>query len=158
MLLFIMNLFFLLQCVYHLIVILTQVFFFFFSSFGSGNQEVTARETDPAVLRNVSLHRQGVHGETPEVTVRDQPHGGADAEGRHAVLRVRAGETEGPLSEHALQQAEHHPEHHILQFHTEGGVAREEDHRTRLQLLLHPRQDGAGAPQQGVPRFQGGSV
>ena len=44
--------------------------------------------------------------ETPAGAVRDQPDGRADAEGRHAVLRLRPGEAEGPLSQHALLKGE----------------------------------------------------
>ena len=50
------------------------------------------------------------------------------------------------------------PEHHLLQLYTASGAAGEEDHRAWVLLLLHPRQDGPGAQEQGVPRLQGGTL
>lgn len=70
-----------------------------------------------------------------------------------AVLRVRGGAAEGALPEHAVQQAAHQPEHHLLQQREPRGAAGQEDHRAGLLLLLHPRQDAAEPPQPGVPRL-----
>ena len=50
------------------------------------------------------------------------------------------------------------PEHHLLQFYTASGAVGEEDHRAWVLLLLHPRQDGPGTQEQGVPRLQGGTL
>ena len=50
------------------------------------------------------------------------------------------------------------PEHHLLQLYTASGAAGEEDHRAWVLLLLHPRQDGPGTQEQGVPRLQGGTL
>jgi len=41
--------------------------------------------------------------------VRNQPDGRAYAQGCHTVLRLRRGETKGPLPQHALRQTEHQP-------------------------------------------------
>ena len=41
--------------------------------------------------------------------LRDQPDGRADAEGNHPVLRICAGETEGPLPQHTLLQTTDQP-------------------------------------------------
>ena len=49
-------------------------------------------------LNNVSL-----------LALRDQPDGRADAEGNHPVLRICAGETEGPLPQHTLLQTTDQP-------------------------------------------------
>lgn len=57
---------------------------------------------DLAVLGDVPAHRQAVHGQALKRPVRDQSHGGADAEGRHAVLRVRSRTPESPLLEHIV--------------------------------------------------------
>jgi ATP-dependent RNA helicase DDX6/DHH1 len=73
-------------------------------------------------------------------------NGGADFKGHHAVLRVCGGEAKSALPEHALQQAPDQPVHHLLQLRQPRGVTGEEDHRARVLLLLHPREDAAVAP------------
>ena len=115
-------------------------------------------ETGPVVFGHLPPDRRVLHAEAHARPVRGQPDGRADPQGHHAVLRLRAGEAEGPLPQHALLQAADQPEHHLLQLHSEGRAPGQEDHRARLQLLLHPRQDGPGPQKQSVPRLQGGTL
>ncbi|KAH7696501.1 DEAD box protein box ATP-dependent RNA helicase, partial [Aphelenchoides avenae] len=112
-----------------------------------------ARPPDHALLGHLPAHRGQLHAGEHAPSVRDQPHGGADAAWRDAVLRLRAGEAEGVLLEHALPKAANQPVHHLLQLHSARGAPGKDHHRARLHLLLHPLQDVTGAPQPHLPRL-----
>ena len=50
--------------------------------------------------------------------------------------------------------APNQPVHHLLQLGEPRGAASQEDHGAGLLLLLHPRQDAAGAQEPRLPRLQ----
>ena len=47
--------------------------------------------------------------------------------------------------------AANQPEHHLLQLGQPRGAAGQEDHGAGLLVLLHPREDGPGAPEPRLP-------
>ena len=63
-----------------------------------------------------------------EAALRSEPYGRTDAEGYHSVLRLRPGETKGPLPQHPLLQTPDQSEHHFLQLNAAGRTASQEDH------------------------------
>merc|ERR1712216_355065 len=108
---------------------------------------------DPDVLRDVPRHDSRLQEQVPDGCPRDQPHGRVDAEGCLAILCFRGGAPEGSLPEHALLQVADQPGDYLLQQRDARGAAREEDHRARLLVLLHPRPHVPVAPQPRLPRL-----
>ena len=63
-----------------------------------------------------------------EAALRSEPYGRTDAEGYHSVLRLRPGETKGPLPQHPLLQTPDQSEHHFLQLNAASRTAGQENH------------------------------
>lgn len=71
---------------------------------------------------------------------------GAYSSRSYAVLRLRTGETKGPLLEHAFPQVANQPVNHFLQFYAACRTSCQEDHRDRILVLLHSLKDGPKPP------------
>lgn len=123
---------------------------------GPGDRPAAPRPPDDALLGDVPDDSCGLCRASYEEALRDQSHGGIDATRRHAVLRVCAREAEDSLSQYALSKGErfvsvrsvfavaNQSGDNLLQFDAAGGTLGEEDHGSRIFLLLYSFAHGSG--------------
>ena len=61
-------------------------------------------QADHAVLSHLPRHREAFQGAVAQQAVHREPHGRADPQGYHPILRIRGGEAKGPLPQHTVFQ------------------------------------------------------